>query len=166
VARCVQTPSPMSRRRGGCRGARLQITSSKRAGRTGDSRPLALRKGVGRTGGVISRHSPMPISQGTHRCVQGNSFVKRTRSTSALRLFIPVLRKVVEWILLRLGVDGGKTRVGGGARSATDSRITWLILPVVICLSQRLSQACVSLLQRSKLQSMRACCVATASSRA
>jgi hypothetical protein len=106
----VQTPSPMSRRRGGCRGARLQIASCKRAGRTGDSRPLALRKGVGRTGGVISRHSPMPVSRGTHRCVQGDPFVKRTRSTSALRLFIPVLRKVVEWIHLRSGAGGGKTR--------------------------------------------------------
>jgi hypothetical protein len=104
----VQTPSPMSRRRGGCRGARLQIASCKRAGRTGDSRPLALRKGVGRTGGVISRHSPMPVSRGTHRCVQGDPFVKRTRSTSALRLFIPVLRKVVEWIHLRSGAGGGK----------------------------------------------------------
>jgi hypothetical protein len=92
--------------------------------------------------------------------------VKRTRSTSALRLFILILRKVVEWIHLRSGAGGGKTRGGGGARWAADSRITWLILPVVICLSQRLSHACVSLLQRNKLQSMRACCVATASSRA
>jgi hypothetical protein len=108
----------------------------------------------------------MPVSRGTHRCVQGNPFVKRTKSTSALRLFIPVLRKVVEWIHLRSGAGGGKTRGGGGARWAADSRITWLILPVVMCLSQRLSHACVSLLQCNKLQSMRACCVATASSRA
>ncbi len=163
----MQTPSPMSRRRGGCRGARLQIASCKRAGRTRDSRPLALRKGVGRMGGVISRHSPMPISRGTHRCVQGNPFVKRTRSTSALRLFIPILRKVVEWIHLRSGAGGGKTRGGGGARWAMNSRITWLILPVVICLSQRLSHACVSLqLSCVSLLCMRACCVATASSRA
>ena len=45
----------------------------------------------------------------------GNPFVKRTRSTSGLRLFIPVLRKVLEWIHFSLGRRcGAKTRGGGG----------------------------------------------------
>ena len=44
----------------------------------------------------------------------GNPFVKRTRSTSGLRLFIPVLRKVLEWIHFPSGAGGAKTRGGGG----------------------------------------------------
>jgi hypothetical protein len=67
----ANTESDVQTAWGGSRGSRLQTASCKRAGRTGDSRPPALRKGAGRTGGVISRHSPMAVSRGTHRFVQG-----------------------------------------------------------------------------------------------
>ncbi len=141
----MQTPSPLSRRRGGCRGARLQIAWCKRAGRTGDSRPSCAKKGRRPDGGRYKSSLADASLPGYPSMRSGNPFVERTRSASALRLFTPVLRKVFEWIHLRSGAGGGKTRGGGGARWAADSRITWLILPVVICLSQRLSHACVSI---------------------
>jgi hypothetical protein len=39
--------------------------------------------------------------------------VKRTRLTSACRLFIPVLRKVSDWVHSHLEAGGGKTWGGG-----------------------------------------------------
>ena len=42
--------------------------------------------------------------------------------------------------------SGGRQHAGVGRRAVTSCRnATWLILPVVICLSQRLSHACVSM---------------------
>ncbi len=40
--------------------------------------------------------------------------MKRTRSTGGLRLFIPVLRKVLEWIRFPSGAGGGGGAPGGG----------------------------------------------------
>jgi hypothetical protein len=50
-----------------------------------------------------------------------NPFVKRTRLTSACRLFIPVLLKVSDWVRSPLEVGGGKTWGGGGACWVVDS---------------------------------------------
>ena len=46
------------------------------------------------------------------------------------------------WCLTDLARPQGGTRWKG---VITDNKVTWLILPVVICLSQRLSHACLSI---------------------
>ena len=40
----------------------------------------------------------------------------------------------------------------GWSRPRSDKKVTWLILPVVICLSQRLSHACLSVNNVMKLR--------------
>ena len=50
------------------------------------------------------------------------------------------------WVFLLCVLQSGAFRNGSVRRSGrSDNKVTWLILPVVICLSQRLSHACLSI---------------------
>jgi hypothetical protein len=64
-----------------------------------------------------------------------NPVVKRTRLTSACRLFIPVLGKVSEWVHPPLEAGGGKMWGGGGACWVADSWVEsglWLQVRVLL----------------------------------
>lgn len=73
--------------------------------------------------------------------VQCSLVVPGARSLGAHRMTV-IIDKRRSWYVPR-GSALGACR---GARAMTSLRdVTWLILPVVICLSQRLSHACVSM---------------------
>lgn len=73
-----------------------------------------------------------------------NRRVKCTASLSGQsRIFFSYLAKQRAAVGLGAAVDGARVATNGG-RPYDGDLPTWLILPVVICLSQRLSHACLS----------------------
>ncbi len=58
-----------------------------------------------------------------------NQFVKGTRLTSACRLFIPVLRKVSDWVHSPLEAGRGKMWGGGGSCWVVYSWVEWRLPP-------------------------------------
>ncbi len=82
--------------------------------------PSCAKKGRRPDGGRCKSSLADAILPGYPSMRSGNPFVKRTRSTSAVRLFIPVLRKVFEWNSFPLGgwwgrnAGWGRAALGGG----------------------------------------------------
>ena len=72
------------------------------------------------------------------RCRQTSSFVMKRFSSKSCR---QSLRALLVWPVPRGEGDGLRRSLVRG----TATKATWLILPVVICLSQRLSHACLSI---------------------
>jgi hypothetical protein len=75
-----------------------------------------------------------------------------TNTPGRVHLYPCVLRKTgwsfvlnqcesIVWLIQFVTLRG----VSAGCQTVADNKVTWLILPVVICLSQRLSHACLSI---------------------
>ena len=71
-----------------------------------------------------------------HSAVTANAFVEKTRSVDHSSLFL-----FVRWARVQKPIRLGSSQEGPRRKEL----VTWLILPVVICLSQRLSHACLSI---------------------
>jgi hypothetical protein len=109
----VQTPSPVSGRRGGLAGSQITDRLVQRCWADRGFPPSRAKKGRRPDGGRYKSSLADGSLPGYPSMRSGNPFVKRTRSASAPRLFIPVLRKVFGRIHFRSGAGGGETRAGG-----------------------------------------------------
>ena len=77
---------------------------------------------------VLYGHLNSPLFDFRHTSRPGDSFVSRRSVNLYVERVIP--SACACWVRRSVGVD---------------KKVTWLILPVVICLSQRLSHACLSI---------------------
>lgn len=89
-----------------------------------------------------SRHGPLPSSRPGADAVNGASLeLSDTESAEGIEVSRPL-------VVARSRIDGARPSLPsrlGRAVTTSSRNATWLILPVVICLSQRLSHACVSM---------------------
>ena len=129
------------------------------AARASTALRLSVRIPIARSG-VVS----VPNWNGSHVprcCVCRRWCALRSVASESFRLQLPWGRiRCVRWLppralplgcatelpfLQLLGRPGTRIRCGRNESWSGPSPVTWLILPVVICLSQRLSHACLSI---------------------
>ena len=115
-----------------------QPSSPKAAASAGLARRGALRKDVSsdRGGPFGSLCGPGKTDGGTSRRGGGSVAAPRERRSPVAPGRSPFYARVAPW---------PREGPGGEARASRLRIATWLILPVVICLSQRLSHACLSI---------------------
>lgn len=144
--------SPDTQIPGGSRPAGAAVRRRVRGVRTPHPRPVCRRPHSARKGGLVEHPACGPVSEGLQwgqldghvfaspRCAGGLSRWPGARSP------LPVYNRVTSWPLRGLWAAGDwRLPFYGGAVPGGRDQVIWLILPVVICLSQRLSHACLSI---------------------
>ena len=112
------------------------ITTNRAARFVGTARPRTgckKPKAMGRTPGLSTKAARPPLiscspNTNTWRTSEPSHIRKNSSPSASLRVRVALLRS-------RTAARGGRP----------GQKVTWLILPVVICLSQRLSHACLSI---------------------